>query len=58
MLIEPQVEFHIMGRIFPQMEQTRPCIPPTPRLRAYGHGLWAFKNNGDVPYLPAERERA
>jgi len=40
------------------MEQTRAHIPPAPRLRSYDHGLWAFKNMGDVPHLLAERERA
>ena len=47
-----------MGRVFPQMEQTRPRIPLAPCICAYDHGIWGFKNLGHVPHILAERLRA
>lgn len=49
------VEFNILGRILPQMEQASAHIPPPTRLRHHDHILPALSLLGDVRHFLAER---
>lgn len=49
------VEFNILGRILPQMEQASAHIPPPTRLRHDDHVLPALSLLGDVRHLLTQR---